>query len=75
MMDLNESVELLDCPHCHGTGVVEEENGWCVYVSCLDCGCHTAEVSYRTPEERMEAAKSAAHRWNIGKVISSEPGE
>ncbi|MCR5732451.1 MAG: Lar family restriction alleviation protein [Sphaerochaetaceae bacterium] len=75
MLDLNESVELLDCPRCHGVGVVEEENGWCVYVSCLDCGCHTAEVGYNTPEERLEAAKTAASRWNIGKVISSEPDE
>ena len=33
-----EDLELLDCPICHGPGLIEEENGWCLYVQCLDCG-------------------------------------
>jgi len=74
-MDHLNDIELLDCPICHGTGLLEEENGWCLYVSCLDCGCHTAEVSFKTPEERLQAAQHAATLWNIGKVIPSGPGE
>lgn len=68
-------VDLQDCPVCNGPGILEEESGWCFYVSCLDCGCHTAEVAYKTEEEREEAASKAAHLWNIGKVIKSTPGE
>ena len=41
----------------------------------LDCGCHTAEIPYRNEEERQDAARRAVHTWNIGKVISSAPGE
>ncbi len=74
MEQLND-LELFDCPICHGAGLLEEENGWCLYVSCLDCGCHTAEVSFRSDEERREAAQRAVRLWNIGKVIPSGLGE
>jgi len=74
-MDILDQIELFDCPICHGTGLLEEENGWCLYVSCLDCGSHTAEVSFRTPEERVKVAQHVASMWNIGKVIPSGPGE
>ena len=68
-------LELFDCPVCHGPGLLEEENGWCFYAMCLDCGCQTAEIEYKTPEARLEAAKQAAHLWNMGKVIPCSPGE
>ena len=74
-MDILDEIELFDCPMCHGTGVLEIENGWCLYVSCLDCGCHTAEMSFKNEEEKLQAAQKAAHTWNIGKVIRSDPGE
>ena len=74
-MDILNDIELFDCPICHGTGLLEEENGWCLYVTCLDCGCHTAEVSFYSHEERIKAAQHAASMWNIGKVIPSGPGE
>ena len=70
-----ESIELQDCPFCHGPGVLEEEGGWCLYVQCLDCGCHTAELSFRSEEERQEMARSAARSWNLGKVIYPGPGD
>jgi len=71
-----EEIELLDCPKCNtGTGLLEEENGWCVYVTCCDCGAHTAEVAFKNEEEKDEAIEKAVHLWNIGKVLSSEPGE
>ena len=31
MFDLHD-IELEDCPICRGPGVMQEENGWCVYV-------------------------------------------
>lgn len=74
-MDPFKDIELQDCPVCHGPGLIQEEGGWCLYVECLDCGSHTGEISYRNEDERMDAARRAAHTWNIGKVISMSPGE
>ena len=74
-MEQYPDLELEDCPLCHGPGVLEEESGWCVYVTCLDCGCRTAELSFSTPEERLNAARQAAHFWNIGKVIHTGVGD
>lgn len=74
-MDWMKDIELFDCPICHGTGMLEEENGWCLYVTCLDCGSHTAEVPFHNEEEKREVAQRLASMWNIGKVIPSGPGE
>lgn len=74
-MDALNEIELLDCPLCQGPALLEEENGWCFYVMCLDCGCQTAEIEFKTPEERLFSAKQAAHLWNMGKVIPCSPGE
>ena len=57
-MDLKD-IELQICPHCGGDGILEDENGWCCYVTCMDCGAHTAQVDYHTPDERLDAAKRA----------------
>ena len=74
-MDIFESIDLQDCPVCHGAGLLEEENGWCLYVSCLDCGCHTAEIPFNSEEEKLTAAQQAATLWNIGKVIAGGFGD
>lgn len=74
-MDLLNEINLLDCPLCQGPGLLEEANGWCFYVMCLDCGCQTAEAEFNTPEERLTAARQAARLWNMGKVIPCSPGE
>lgn len=73
-IELFKDIEVFDCPLCGGTGIIEVENGWCVYVSCIDCGGHTVEVPFDTPEEKLEAAKKAAINWNLGKVISLGTG-
>lgn len=74
-MDLYKKIELQDCPYCGGVGLLEEENGWCFYVACMDCGAHTAQFEYNTPEQRENAAQSAANVWNDGKAIRPTPGE
>ncbi len=74
-MDGFDEIDLSDCPHCGGVGCIEEEGGWCVYVQCLDCGAHTAELSYRNEAERLQAARRAAMNWNFRKVIRPDPGE
>lgn len=70
-----EDIEILDCPICQGTGLIQEESGWCVYVECLNCGSHTAELSYNTEEERKKAAQGVADLWNLGKVIVAGAGD
>ena len=74
-MDPIYEIELQDCPYCRGTGTVEDEQGWCVYVTCLDCGAHTAEIRYERDAERLDAAQRAAHLWNIGKVLTDTPND
>ena len=74
-VNLHELLPLQDCPWCGGAGLLEEEEGWCFYVACMDCDRHTAEVEYRAPAEREDAARRAAYLWNIGKVLTLTPGE
>ena len=75
MSDEEKEILVLDCPRCQGPASVEYENGWCCYITCLDCGCRTVEVEYKCESERKSALKKAARLWNVGKVIKMEPGE
>lgn len=74
-MDIYKDIDLQDCPYCNGPAMLEEENGWCYYVVCADCGSQTAEVSFKSREESIEAAQKVAHLWNIGKVMKTGVGE
>ena len=74
-MDLHKELFLEDCPYCGGAGLLEEENGWCWYVICMDCGSQTAHVEYKTQESREEAAQKAALLWNMRKVLRSNISE
>ena len=74
-MELYEEIELQECPICGGPAALEEENAWSFYVACLDCGAHTADIRYASGDTRRDAAQRAAHLWNIGKVLSSNPGD
>ena len=44
-MENIHDIALQDCPLCRGTGALEEDGGWMVYVQCLDCGCRTVEMA------------------------------
>ncbi|MBE6936794.1 MAG: hypothetical protein E7458_09965 [Ruminococcaceae bacterium] len=69
-------IELEDCPLCRdGVGLLEDEQGWCIYVACMNCGSRTAEIPYKNEEERLEAARKAALSWNTGKVIFTGAGD
>ena len=74
-MNLHEELLLQDCPFCGGAGLLEEEHGWCWYVMCVGCGAQTAAFEFKTPDEREQAARTAAHLWNIGKVMRGGIGE
>ena len=68
-------IELEDCPCCRGAGMISHEGGWNVQVVCTDCGSCTAYVEYETEEEKLEAERTVARLWNLGKVVKSNPGE
>ncbi len=74
-MEINGRFELADCPCCRGTGMLLHEGGWNVQVECVDCGAHTVYVEYGNEEEKRQAEEQVARLWNMGKVISSAPGE
>ena len=73
--DLHALISLQDCPYCGGAGLLEEEQGWCWFVTCMDCSSHTAAIPYKTEQERPEAARKAAQLWNMGKVVRADIGE
>ena len=56
-MDPIYEIELEDCPFCGGPGVMQEENGWCVYVECPDCGAHTAYTAFEGDDGRMQVQR------------------
>ena len=70
-----DEINVLDCPICEGAALLQEENGWCVYVECLDCGAHTTSLPFKDEAGMMAAAQQAADLWNMGKVIASGVGE
>ncbi len=73
--NIHEEIELQDCPYCGGAGLLEEENGWSWYVTCMDCGSRTATSEYSGTKERADAARKAAALWNIGKVVRGNISE
>ena len=74
MQNIDDLVELHECPLCEGGSILEEEgNGF--YAQCMDCGCYTVHVDYKNEEDRLEAAKRAAELFNTDKVLKSNPGE
>jgi len=73
-MDITKGFDLQDCPLCGGVAILEEEQGWAVNISCLDCGCQTADEIYKRPEDRDEAIRRSVELWNLGKVVSINPG-
>ncbi len=74
-MNIHEQIDLQECPYCSGPALLEEENDWCWYVMCLDCGAQTAPIEYKKRSQREEAARQAAYLWNIGKVIRPGVGD
>ena len=68
-MNIEEMLEINDCPLCDGGGLLEEECGCGYYVMCMDCGCQSATFGFKSDAERLDAAKRTAELWNTGKVI------
>ena len=50
-MNIDEMLEISDCPLCEGGALLEEECGCSYYVMCLECGCHTVNIDFRSEQE------------------------
>ena len=74
-MNIDDLVEIYECPLCGGAGILEEDCGSSYYVTCLECGCHSVNIDFKSDDDRLDAAKRTADLWNCGKVISMSPGE
>ena len=74
-MNIDDLVEIYECPLCGGAGILEEDCGSSYYVTCLECGCHSVNIDFKSDEDRLDAAKRTADLWNCGKVISMSPRE
>lgn len=72
---MDEMILLEECPICRGAGLILHEGGWCVQVECADCSAHTVYVEYNNEAEKLEAERTVARLWNIGKVVHGERGE
>ncbi len=72
---MDHIIELEECPCCRGVGMITHEGGWNVQVVCGDCGSCTAYVEYENETEKLEAERTVARLWNMGKVVKSNPGE
>ena len=74
-MENKDMIILEDCPVCRGAGMLVHEGGWNVQVECNDCSAHTVYVDYSNENEKIEAEKTVARLWNMGKVVKSDAGE
>ena len=44
MNNIDDLVEIYECPLCGGAGILEEDCGSSYYVTCLECGCHSVNI-------------------------------
>jgi len=72
---MEDKIYLEECPICRGAGLIMHEGGWCVQVECADCSACTVYVEYNNDQEKLEAEKTVAALWNMGKVVSNGRGE
>ena len=46
-MNIEEKLEIHDCPLCDGGALLEEEGGCGYYVMCLECGCQSVTIDLK----------------------------
>ena len=66
MVLIHDLVEIYECPLCGGAGILEEDCGSSYYVTCLECGCHSVNIDFKSDDDRLDAAKRTADLWNCG---------
>lgn len=73
-MNIEDMLDINDCPLCDGGALLEEECGCGYYVMCMECGCHSVTIDFHSEEERLDAAKRTVMLWNTGKVNFKQSG-
>ena len=53
-MNIEEKLEIHDCPLCDGGALLEEEGGCGYYVMCLECGCQSVTIDFHSEEEQRK---------------------
>ena len=48
MNNIDDLVEIYECPLCGGAGILEEDCGSSYYVTCLECGCHSVNIDFKS---------------------------
>ena len=54
MNNIDDLVEIYECPLCGGAGILEEDCGSSYYVTCLECGCHSVNIDFKTMTDLMQ---------------------
>ena len=54
MNNIDDLVEIYECPLCGGAGILEEDCGSSYYVTCLECGCHSVNIDFKTRTDLMQ---------------------
>lgn len=52
-MNIEDMLDINDCPLCDGGALLEEECGCGYYVMCMECGCHSVTIDFHSEEERL----------------------
>ena len=47
-MNIEEMLDINDCPLCDGGALLEEECGCGYYVMCMECGCHSVTIDFHS---------------------------
>ena len=53
MNNIDDLVEIYECPLCGGAGILEEDCGSSYYVTCLECGCHSVKIDFKSDDDRL----------------------
>ena len=53
MNNIDDLVEIYECPLCGGAGILEEDCGSSYYVTCLECGCHSVNIDFKSDDDDL----------------------
>ena len=74
-MNIDEMLEISDCPLCEGGALLEEECGCSYYVMCLECGCHTVNIGCLTHFSLCATIHGKAMKETIVYAVTLRQGE
>lgn len=73
-MNIEDMLDINDCPLCDGGALLEEECGCGYYVMCMECGCHSVTIDFHSEEERLDACQKDSYALEYGKSYFKQSG-